>query len=77
MFHLPDDVKKVLDESYEQRFKHGKKTIMLPCSDRHKWREPVLIEVHEARDQKVICPKCGKVHYLSWSKIHDNLKWQQ
>ena len=75
MISLPSDVKRVLNESYEQQLTRPKKMVTLPCTDRHKYKEPVAVELTEARDVKIVCPKCGKEHFLVWSKIQDNLKW--
>lgn len=74
---LPEHVTNTMDELYEQRLRKPIATLKLPCSDRHKWKEPALVQVHEARDQRVVCPVCGKAHYLIWSKVQDNLKWQK
>lgn len=74
---LPEHVHGVMDDMYEQRLKKPIATLRLPCTDKHKYREPVLVQIHEARDQRITCPKCGKSHYLIWSKIQDNARWQK
>ena len=75
MIYYPEEIKKVLNETYNQQFSKKKKAIKLPCSDLHKYREPVYIEVTNTGDQTILCPKCGRKHYLTWSKLQDNLKW--
>lgn len=72
-----EGVNKILNEMYNQQLKKPIATIKLPCSDKHQWKEPVLMQIHEPRDQTIICPKCGKHHYLIWSKIESNAKWRK
>lgn len=75
MISLPENVKKVLNESRNQQLKKPIKYKELDCTEFHKWKEPVLVEITEPRDQKITCPMCGRQHYLIWSKIQDNIKW--
>lgn len=77
MIKLPEHVHSVMDEMYEQRLKKPIASVTLPCSDNHRWRDPVIVQITEARDQKITCRICGKSHYLIWSKLQDNLKWQK
>lgn len=69
MIRLPDEVKRVMDETYNQKLKKPIKVIELPCTDNHKWKEPAYVQINHVGDQKVSCPICGKNHYLTWSKI--------
>lgn len=71
-YKLPDDVKKVMDESYYQRLKKPIKVVRLPCADNHRYKEPVLVELFEPRDQRLRCPKCGKEHFLVWQAVSGN-----
>lgn len=74
MIFLPQDVKDILNEQYNQQLKKPIVGIELPCTNNHKWKEKVIVQIYEARDQKIICPKCGKTSYVTWSKIRDNIK---
>lgn len=69
MISLPPEVKKVLDESYEQRFKKEKYAVKLPCWREHKYQEPTIVEVDRVIDQLITCPTCGKRHLISFRKI--------
>lgn len=67
MLYFPEDVKKILNEQYNQQLNHAIHMVELPCTKYHKHKEPALIEIKEARDQKVLCPRCGREHYFIFS----------
>ena len=69
MIYYSEHEKGVLQEQQDGRLKKRVWTVALPCSDRHKYREPQLVQLTEARDQKITCPRCGKEHWLTWSSV--------
>lgn len=76
MLHLPEHTKLVLDEAYEQRSKEPVHAVTLPCTDRHPYREPVVVQLTRTGDQVIKCPLCGKTHLLTWQPINGH-KWQK
>lgn len=77
MIHFPEEIKSILNEQYNQQFKKGKRGIELPCTHKHKYQEPVYLEIDKPGDQLLICPLCGTRHLLTWSKIHDDIKFEK
>ncbi len=69
MISLTPEVKKVLDESYEQRFKKEKYAVKLDCWRSHKYQEPTIVEVDRVQDQLVTCPLCGKRQLIAFRKV--------
>jgi hypothetical protein len=77
MIYLPPDAKAALGDAYDQRFRKPKKGIPLPCSDSHPYGERAYAEIASTGDQVVVCPLCGKRHYLVWSALQDHLRWRK
>lgn len=77
MIFLSRDVKRVMDETYEQGLEKPIRGVELPCTKRHRWLEPVIVELSRTGDQEIVCPRCGTKHYLTWSKVHENLRWSR
>jgi hypothetical protein len=69
MISLTPEVKKVLDESYEQRFKKEKHAVKLDCWRNHKYLEPTIVEVDRVQDQLVTCPLCGRRQLITFRKV--------
>lgn len=58
---LSEDIKKILNESYNGRQKKERYIVKLPCCNGN-------VELLRPEDSKIYCPKCYKTHYLIWSK---------
>ena len=72
MIHLQEEVKSILNEQQNGELKKPVKSLRLPCSDFHKYKEPAFVQIFETRDQKVTCPRCGKSHFLVWSALENH-----
>jgi hypothetical protein len=71
--YRPDEIKKYLQEGYSGKIKVKPVVVKLAC------HPDISVEITRPEDQILVCPRCFKRTFLTWSKIsgHQRITYEK